>query len=415
MEGTGNPAGGPIRAEYAEGGPSLFWIATRQALLSVVTLGFYRFWMVTRLRRHYWKAVSVMGDPFEYTGTGVEKLLGFLLALVILAVYLTVVNLGLAFIGLSNFDDPVQLQIVAQLSILATLPLIFFAAYRARRYVLSRTRWRGIRFGMDPASWAYTRLAMMLSLLTVLTLGVLYPYQDFRLTKFKMDRTWFGSQRFHQNGRWQDLMGYWAWVIGLALGPIIGLGIGALTGNEALLGLMAFIAAFAYMAIAILFLRYRVASFRYFWKNCTLGDARFHNDIDTGEVIGIWIGGSMAVSMCAGFLALIIGALLMAIWIVISGMGLDGLAALFDDGQRLDDATAWATVAIFVFSYLLAFALAYAFSQIFLVRPILRRKVAGMQIADAHLLARSQQRAHDDAVEAGGFADALGVDIGSGF
>ena len=40
---------------------------------TVLTLGFYRFWMVTRLRRHYWNAIRIQGDPLEYTGTGREK------------------------------------------------------------------------------------------------------------------------------------------------------------------------------------------------------------------------------------------------------------------------------------------------------------------------------------------------------
>ena len=55
------------------------------------------------------------------------------------------------------------------------------------------------------------------------------------------------------------------------------------------------------------------------------------------------------------------------------------------------------------------------FFQTFLIRPILRRQVEGMRIDDPRILERARQRSHDHALEAGGFADALGVDIGSGF
>ena len=39
------------------------------------------------------------GDAFEYTGTGLEKLLRFLIALVILALYLGILQVVLTFVG----------------------------------------------------------------------------------------------------------------------------------------------------------------------------------------------------------------------------------------------------------------------------------------------------------------------------
>ena len=41
------------------------------------------------------------GDAFEYTGTGLEKFLGFLIALVILAFYLGIFQVVLTFVGFS--------------------------------------------------------------------------------------------------------------------------------------------------------------------------------------------------------------------------------------------------------------------------------------------------------------------------
>ncbi|MBU1278797.1 MAG: DUF898 domain-containing protein, partial [Alphaproteobacteria bacterium] len=43
------------------------------AALSVVTLGFYRFWMKTRLRRHFWSAIRPDRTPLEYVGKCIEK------------------------------------------------------------------------------------------------------------------------------------------------------------------------------------------------------------------------------------------------------------------------------------------------------------------------------------------------------
>ena len=60
-------------------------LVMRGALLELVTLGFYRFWLATDMRRHLWSHTSVGGDAPEYTGTAKELLIGFLFALAILA------------------------------------------------------------------------------------------------------------------------------------------------------------------------------------------------------------------------------------------------------------------------------------------------------------------------------------------
>jgi hypothetical protein len=87
--------------------------------------------------------------------------------------------------------------------------------------------------------------------------------------------------------------------------------------------------------------------------------------------------------------------------------------------QPMDMADPWqaipATVLIGIFLYLAFFAVPFAFSHIFITRPILQRKAEAMVIHDAQVLTQSRQREHDHAAEAGGFADALGVDVGAGF
>lgn len=414
----GSQALDAVRPEYSKKGPSLFWLSMRLILMTVLSLGIYRFWMTTKLRRHYWSAIRVNGDPFEYTGTGLEKLLGFLIALVVLAIYLSIINLGLAFIGLFSLDDPVQLQITLQLSLVATLPLIFYATYRARRYILARTRWRGIRFGMDQAAWGYTGRALLLMLLTIVTLGIAYPYQHFKLEKYKIDRTWFGDLQFRQDGSWRELLGYWIWfyVVGaLAVAAIAGITFFPESPTAITIGVA--LASFGYLAIFLIGLRYQVAAFRYLWRNRTLGEASFRNDIDTGEVMGIYIGGSLAVGICTFLLSVAVAAVLFGLFAV-AGFGFVGefLAGANPDGPAVDSIAAqWPVIATIALFYLSFVGFGIAFSQIFIVRPILRRKAEGMQVFNIAALAHSQQRAHDRAAEAGGFADALGVDVGAGF
>ena len=82
----------------------VFKMSFLMGLLTVLTLGFYRFWMKTRLRRYYWSSIRPGGHPLEYVGDPLEKLLGFFIAAVILAFYIGVVNLILMLVSFSLFD-----------------------------------------------------------------------------------------------------------------------------------------------------------------------------------------------------------------------------------------------------------------------------------------------------------------------
>ena len=64
----------------------LFGIYMVNLLLTIVTLGIYRFWAKTRIRRYLWSHTEFLGDRFEYTGTGKELLIGFLIVFTFLAV-----------------------------------------------------------------------------------------------------------------------------------------------------------------------------------------------------------------------------------------------------------------------------------------------------------------------------------------
>src|ERR1700756_4535627 len=117
-------------------------LVAKGAALEVVTAGFYRFWLATDIRRHLWSNTVIDGDAAEYAGRGKELLIGFLFALAILVpIYLAYFLITIEAERLKGF---------------ASIPLLIafyafgqFAIYRARRYRLTRTVWRGGRFWMD--------------------------------------------------------------------------------------------------------------------------------------------------------------------------------------------------------------------------------------------------------------------------
>lgn len=201
---TSFPAPPPVPAQgmdiaFVGSRSSLFWLALKTGFLTVLTLGFYRFWMKTRLRRWYWSAIRPGGHPMEYVGDPWEKLLGFFIAVVILTFYIGIVNLILMFVSFSVFNSS---WVGYLASFAGVIPIWFYALYRARRYVLGRTRWRGVRFGLEPGAMGYAVRALVHWMATILTLGILWPNMTFQLEKYRTDRTFFGSAKLHQGGHW---------------------------------------------------------------------------------------------------------------------------------------------------------------------------------------------------------------------
>jgi uncharacterized membrane protein YjgN (DUF898 family) len=181
-------------------------LVTRGAWLELVTVGFYRFWLATDIRRHLWSHTVVDGDAAEYTGRGKELLIGFLIALAILVpIYLAYFIAGLEAERVKAFAS---LPLVAFLYVFGQ-----FVIYRARRYRLTRTVWRGVRFWMSGSSWTYALRASLWGILVVLTLGLALPWREAALERYKMRHSYYGDLRgrFEGSGWIFFKRGWWLW------------------------------------------------------------------------------------------------------------------------------------------------------------------------------------------------------------
>jgi uncharacterized membrane protein YjgN (DUF898 family) len=186
-----------------------YWrILFRGALLLMVTLGIYRFWLATDTRRFLWANTEIAGDGLEYTGTALELLLGFLVAIALLipvyvAFFLAALDLGL--LG----------QMSAVLGVIALWLLGYFAVYRARRYRLTRTVFRGIRCHQTGSAWRYAFCALFWWTLTIVTFGLAYPWAQTSLERYKMRHTYYGDLpgRFEGSGFRLFLRGFPMWFL----------------------------------------------------------------------------------------------------------------------------------------------------------------------------------------------------------
>jgi uncharacterized membrane protein YjgN (DUF898 family) len=156
------------------------------SLFQIPTFGFYRFWLTTKLRRHLWANTQIEGEAFEYTGTAKELLIGFLIALAILApLYIAIFVLSFVLEEKAAFAS-VPLFLIMYV-------LAHFASYRARRYRATRTVFRGIRFWMKGSGWAYAFRAILWDFANVFTLGLALPWAMASLERYRMRHTYFGS------------------------------------------------------------------------------------------------------------------------------------------------------------------------------------------------------------------------------
>lgn len=163
-------------------------------ILMVPTLGLYRFWLVTRKRQFYWGNTDIDGDALEYTGTPAQLLVGFLMAvLIFLPIYAAL------------FYVTVRLPDFSGYAYMVLLPLFWFlmgyAGFRSRRFRLSRTLWRGIRFQQSGNAWVYALKRFGWSLATLCTLGLTYPLMAKSLWSYRIGNTWFGDRRLSFSGR----------------------------------------------------------------------------------------------------------------------------------------------------------------------------------------------------------------------
>src|SRR6516225_6754270 len=74
----------PVRLRFVGDRGDYWRLMIRGGVLQAITLGIYRFWLFTDMRRFLWASTAVEGETLEYTGTAVELLIGFLLAICIL-------------------------------------------------------------------------------------------------------------------------------------------------------------------------------------------------------------------------------------------------------------------------------------------------------------------------------------------
>jgi uncharacterized membrane protein YjgN (DUF898 family) len=206
------------RLVFHGSGPGLFGIQAVNALLTLLTLGVFYFWGKTRVRRYLSGETELDGDRFAYHGTGRELLGGFARGLAVFFI-----PIALCSILPELYQAPAEVKAaLRRLLWLVGLLLVPVAMVGARRYRLSRTSWRGIRFSFRGRLREFVGMFVVGTILTSLTLGLYYPLFITQRQAFMIGNAYFGSRKFDFDGRGRDLLGPFVAMLLLFL-PTLGL------------------------------------------------------------------------------------------------------------------------------------------------------------------------------------------------
>lgn len=170
---------------------AMLWIGFYTTILNIFTLTIFRFWGRTHFRRRLWADTSVGGEPLEYTGRGLELFIGF-----VIAIFTFMLPFIGALLAAQLFLGAIMLGVVVTLLYLFMFVVVGAAIYLARRYHLSRTRFRGIRFAQTGSAWGYGFAVLGYTILALVTFGWAGPYARLRLSRMLWSKAYFGSEQF---------------------------------------------------------------------------------------------------------------------------------------------------------------------------------------------------------------------------
>ncbi|CAA7626860.1 conserved membrane hypothetical protein [Candidatus Terasakiella magnetica] len=287
-------------------------LAVINLLLSIATLSIWRFWGKTKVRQALWSNTTAWDDPLEYTGTGKELFLGFVIILI--GVYVPLVLLFNTANALIAEESPLGGLLMVLLYVV-TIFLIAAGSFRARRYQLSRTVWRGIRGGQGGSAWAYAWRSLAVWALVPLTLGWIWPWGDMMLARYRLNHTTFGNTSFTceagLTGLYKRFTLLWVGWMGLfAAGGALAFAMAAAvmaagTGGDwadiyFVVSILMFILVVPVIVISLAW--YRAGFYQRLAEGTALGGVRFRLETGAWGLMRLGIGNGFLVALSLGVL-----------------------------------------------------------------------------------------------------------------
>jgi len=235
--------------------------------LTLVTLGVYHFWGKARLRRYVWGHVAIEGEAFAFHGTGREMFIGWLKVFAIFSGNALILNVAARSLGPTS-PVVLLLNVLFLASLTVLTPFIIVAV---RRYRLSRTTWKGIRFAFAGAGVELLGTYLLGLVLTAVTLGFYSPIFTSDVYGYVTDHTRYGDRPFRYDGRGKDLL--WPWARAFLLG---------------------------FVTFGLSWFWYAAARDRYLRSHTTCGGIRFESTVTGGKLLWLALSNALLILVTLG-------------------------------------------------------------------------------------------------------------------
>ena len=394
----------PSSIVFSGSQPELLRVLLRNSVFNLLTLGLYRFWAITNLRRFYWKHVQIDSTPFTYRGRGGQIFLGTLIGSFVVII---LINL-LEFFDLLYTDDRFTSSFTSWISLGVLLFGFLFLFHIARalrwRFLLAKTDWRAIRASFPkpsdnlfPTLLLYSLLCIGLFFLAILTCGLTMPLIQHYRFAFLINRSALGTIPATCMRKLPKLFYLWLpfWSVSLLLPLLLVLmaGFFAIFPSAPLAGVITtsalfYIFPFLFLASYFLYSLYKVQLVTYFLNATFLEGVFFQTETSHKELLRIifhyhlifW-GGALG---------------LFALTSILFGLP-------FENNQIQP-----VPIAVFVMTALL---MASFLRPLFFLLPLAQYIALHTQVKNIHELQETMQAPHADPAFGEGLAETLDVEF----
>ena len=270
------------------------WIVN--TLLKLASLGVYTAWAKVRKRRFFYGSTTLHGQPFEYLADPLTLFKGWLIAAGAFVLY-----------AVGSRVSPLLSGVIG---------LIVFAAFpwlvvRSRMFNAANSSHRNIRFGFRPDySQAYLVYAA-LPFVSVLTLGLLFPYTLYRQRKFMTENTQYGASPFEFTATAKEFYALAFRVVlafaGMAaliggITAVSGYGTAAAAPHGSLSGMVVVPILALPLAYFIIMVYGQTALANLCWNATTLAGNRFRSTLRTRDMALLFVTNALAIMCSLGLL-----------------------------------------------------------------------------------------------------------------
>lgn len=267
------------------------WIVS--LCLTILTLGIYSAWAKVRKRRYLYRSTHLAGASFDYHADPLVLLKGRLIAFGLLAIY----------VATGYFAPGVDALI--GLAIVIAIPWLIV---RARMFNARYTSYRNLRFRFDPVYGKAYEVVFLYGFLTAITLGVAYPYAQYRRSRMIVDNSHFGNLDFDLGQIGSDYFAIYVktWIIaGAAIVGFIVLLIAIPTGSGEEGGsVSAGLTMIPFVTLVFVFILISSylgpATSKLVYGNTAIGDHRLRCDWHVPTVMFIYMTNLLAIALTLG-------------------------------------------------------------------------------------------------------------------